>query len=170
MRLLLALVVLVAGLAAPVQAAPVRSATVVVGHGVDVKPRDARVELGMTRRALVAALGAPVSRNAFGYFAYARKRVGIFDVFVNPTTRRVDLVVVSLPDTCLASGICLFEPGGLGRLREKFGRGLHRVVEPSGVRYRVRGKLGERPVVTDFEADGEQAAAQLVSIALSLPS
>jgi hypothetical protein len=65
----------------------------------------------------------------------------------------------------LSDGNRIFEPGGLERLRRRYGRGLKRVqLETGEFVYRITGRYRERRVMTDFGPIGPRGQAEDVFI------
>src|SRR5262245_37257725 len=140
MTRLLAIGALVLGLVA----APAAEAIVTQGT---IKPNRsaAGIRLGMSKSQVVTRLGMPVYQNMNGYMQYAPdNQPVIFDDYLDLATNpdRVRLLGVSGSGFCLAGGgPCLFEKGGVGKLKARYGNALKVVTLEDGEKvYRLTAK------------------------------
>ena len=141
-RFILLLVVVCAVLFPTSAAAAVDAGTIQVNRGA------AGIRLGMTRATVVSKLGAPIFQNANGYMQYSENN--IFDLYLS-TVRRVRMLGVSGSDFCTASGICMFAPFGVRKLKNQWGSRLKLVRLETGERvYLLRGVVNGRRVFTTF--------------------
>lgn len=155
---------LVAGVTALALAAGPASAaitgTILVGKGVRTAD-GTLVAPGQTRAQVVAALGKPSFENRGAFMEY-NGAYG-FDLYMDGS--RVDLVSVIAGDRfCTPSGICLFQKGGLGKLKAKFGAALKRRDLQDGTHWTIRSRVGGKARLTDFMADGTRDAARLTLV------
>ncbi len=164
MRRLLAIGVL----ALAVGLAPVASAVVTQGT---IKPNRsaAGIRLGMSKSQVVTRLGAPVYQNMNGYMQYAPdNQPTIFDVYLDVATNpdRVRLLGVSGSGFCLAGGgPCLFETGGVGKLKTRYGSALKLVTLEDGEKvYRLTAKYGGCDVFTDFTPAKLKPSAKIIMV------
>ncbi len=134
-------------LLAPGASASVDSGTIIANRGV------AGVTLGAARATVIERLGRPVSESrARSTMSYSRNR--LFDIYLDPRSKRVRLVVVVGRGFCIGKTLCLLEKGGVGRLKARYGTALKPVsVEGSERAFRLSGAYRGRPVFTQFSID-----------------
>src|SRR3990172_9222810 len=113
------------------------AASAVVTEGTIKPNRSANgIRLGMSRAQVLARLGPPVYQNQNGFMQYAPdNQPVIFDVYLDVSTNpdRVRLLGISGAGFCLAGGgPCLFEQGGVGKLKARYGSALKLVTLEDG--------------------------------------
>ena len=124
--------------------------TIHVGRGAE------GIELDMTRKQVVAAVGNPLEENGQGVMFYAPQSKGIFDVYRYQDTKRVRMLVIAFPRSTgwhLGNGISVFTAGAVGRLIDHYGTRLKkRYDQTADFRiYYLRSTLKGRPVETQFQ-------------------
>jgi hypothetical protein len=135
----------------------VEQGTIVVNRGA------AGVKLGMTRAQVVAFLGKPLFQNAHGYMQYSKKN--LFDVYLNPATKRVRLIGISGPRFCTLKGVCMMKDGGLAKLKAQYGAALEKTVAEDGeVSYEVNGVHNGKKVFTSFFPGTTKPRAAIIQI------
>lgn len=156
-----ALAVLVLAAAAwliPEATASVDSGTIVANRGV------AGVTLGATRAGVIERLGRPLSENR-GTSAMSYSRKNLFDIYLDPNSGRVRLVVASGPGFCVSRELCLLERGGVARLKARYGTALKRVsVEGSERALRLTGTYRGRRVFTQFSVDRNAPGGRITQV------
>ena len=136
---------------APAAARTITHGTIHVGRGA------AGVELDMTRAQVIAAAGMPLDENPLGTMSYAPESSGgIFDVYRYQDTKRVRMLVIAFPHSSgwhLGNGLPVFKAGAVGKLIDRYGTRLKKRYDPNeDFRiYYLKGKLGGRPVETQFQ-------------------
>ena len=90
------------------------------------------MKLGMTKAQVVALLGKPLFENAHGYMQYSKSN--LFDVYLNPATKRVRLIGISGPNFCTVNGVCMMKKGGLAKIKAQYGAALRKAVAEDGDR------------------------------------
>jgi hypothetical protein len=141
----LSLAVLAAG-APSVSARTITGGTITVGRGAD------GVTLGMTRAQTIHRLGRPVAENQNGVMSYGGAQ-NIFDIY-RKFTRRVRQFVIAQGSFRLSDGNRIFAPGGLRRLKRRYGQRLKfHTFEDGSPYYEVVTHLNGRKVLNDFETD-----------------
>jgi hypothetical protein len=146
-----------------------------VAHAVvtqgTIKPnRSAKgIRLGMSKAQVLTRLGSPVYQNQNGYMQYGPDdEPVIFDVYLDTSTNpdRVRLLGVSGAGFCLADGgPCLFEKGGVGKLKVRYGSAMKLVTLESGEKvYRLTAKYGGCDVFTDFTPAKLKPGAKIIMV------
>jgi hypothetical protein len=126
----------------------------------------AGVKLGITRAQVIARLGQPAFKNGNGYLQYGNDKLGIgFDVYVDMGAKppRVRALGINGAGFCLAGGgPCLMTNGGVGRLRDRYGKALETVKLEDGEHVVwLKSTYGGCKVFTDFGAAGRPRSARI---------
>jgi len=141
---------------------PAAAEAVVNAGRIQVNRGAAGIRLGMTRAQVVTLLGAPVYQNANGYMQYSRNN--LFDVYLNGA-RRVDMLGISGPNFCTASGICMFEAYGVRKLKNQWGSQLKLVKLETGEQvYVLRGLVNGHRSFTSFSATTIRPRGKIIMV------
>ena len=146
------------------------AASAVVAEGTIKPNRGAKgIRLGMSRGQVLVRLGQPVYQNQFGFMQYAPdNQPVIFDVYLDVSANpdRIRLLGISGAGFCLAGGgPCLFEQGGVGKLKTRYGNALKLVTLEDGEKiYRLTAKYGGCDVFTDFTPTKLKASAKIIMV------
>jgi hypothetical protein len=161
MRALVAVLGVLAALVLEPAALPaVEQGTIVVNRG------GAGVKLGMTK-AQVALLGKPLFENAHGYMQYSKSN--LFDVYLNPATKRVRLIGISGPNFCTVKGVCMMKKGGLAKIKAQYGAALRKAVAEDGeVSYELTGVYNGKKVFTSFFPATTKPDSPIIQIFIGL--
>jgi hypothetical protein len=135
----------------------------------------AGIKLGMTRAQVIAKLGKPVYKNANGYMQFGNEKKNVlFDVYLDTSTspQRVRLLGISGRNFCLTGGgPCMLRPGGVGKLKARYGKALKTVKLEDGEKVIwLKGTLGGCKVFTDFGEAGRPNSAPLIMILIGYQS
>jgi len=133
------------------------------------------IKLGMTRAQVIAKLGKPVFKNSNGYMQFGdEKKNVLFDVYLDTSTspQRVRLLGISGRNFCLTGGgPCMLRPGGIGKLKTRYGKALKTVMLEDGEKaIWLKGTLGGCKVFTDFGEAARPNSAPLVMILMGYQS
>jgi hypothetical protein len=91
----------------------------------------------------------------------------MFDIYRSSGSRRSGVRMFGIYGTGfkLSDGNAIYEPGGITRLRKRYGKRLKRVRLEHGERlYRITGRYKGKAVVTEFPVDRFGAKAQIGTI------
>jgi hypothetical protein len=140
--------------------ASVDSGTIVANRGV------AAVTLDMTRAQVIRTLGKPLRESrSTAIMSYSRR--GLFDVFLDPRSKRVRLIAIAGRGYCLRGGPCLLRTGGAARLMKRFGAALDPVsVEGSERALRLGGRFRGDRVFTQFSLDRRTPNARITQVTI----
>jgi hypothetical protein len=159
--LVAALGVLAALVLEPAALPAVEQGTIVVNRGA------AGVKLGTTKAQVVALLGKPLFENAHGYMQYSKSN--LFDVYLNPATKRVRLIGISGPKFCTVKGVCMMKKGGLAKIKAQYGAALRKSVAEDGeVSYEVAGVYNGKKVFTSFFPATTKPDSPIIQIFIGL--